>query len=413
MKTALFCVVSVGIACVLTAMIVSQRLIARHAAELATQQAAWQQEKTDLEAAVENAKGTERLVVVPGTPATQATAMPAPIKPTPADIVARLRALKFGPGVSPTRASRQAIHDLEELITAGPAALPAIREFFARNEDVDFSPAQGKGGRGVPDEFILPPSLRFGLLDVVKQIGGVDGEKVLAEVLGGTGRGAEVAWVARALQQLAPNQYRDAALAAARELLARVPVANPPGALDRGERDHLFSVLAMYGDSSYVSTAQAQLIQPDGAIDRSALKYLQQLLGQQTVAIAAQTWNDPRLTDPAKKEPLARVALNFVGADAQANEFYQKAINDLTLPKDDRKNLIEDLNQDGFANKKNLDASDLPLIQNRIALIEALAPSATDPVNLAAFKEAYKDLINMRTRILNPPVPLPTPAPVK
>jgi hypothetical protein len=169
----------------------------------------------------------------------------------------------------------------------------------------------------------------------------------------------------------------------------------------------------MYGDNSYVTTAQAQLVQPDGTIDRSALKYLQQLLGQQTVAIAAQTWNDPRLTDPAQKEPLARLALSFVGADPQANEFYQKAINDLNLPKGDRKNLIEDLNQDGFADKKNLNAGDLPLIENRIALIEQLAPAATDPINLAAFKEAYKDLINMRTRILNPPAPPPAPTPVK
>src|SRR6185436_3272044 len=192
-----------------------------------------------------------------------------------------------GPGLSQSRALRQAVHDLEELIAAGSKALPAIREFFARNEDIDFAPTPTKGGKGaVPDDFILPPSLRFGLLDVVKQIGGADAEKVLAEVLGTTGRGAEVAWVARALQQLAPNQYRDAALAAARELLARTPAINPASPLDRGERDHLFSVLAMYGDNSYVSTAQAQLIQPDGAIDRSALKYLQQLLGQQTVAIA-------------------------------------------------------------------------------------------------------------------------------
>ncbi len=404
MKTALLCIVSVGLACALTAMIVSQRLTARHTAELATQQAAWQQEKADLESALQNAKGAERLVVIPGAPATAAALAPAPAKATPAEIVARLRALKFGPGPSQTRATRQAIHDLEELIAAGPAALPAIREFFARNEDIDFAPAPGKGGRGaVPDEFILPPSLRFGLLDVAKQIGGADAEKVLVEVLGTTGRGAEVAWVARALQQLAPNQYRDAALAAARELLARTPVTNPASPLDRGERDHLFSVLAMYGDNSYVSTAQAQLIQSDGNIDRSALKYLQQLLGQQTVAIAAQAWNDPRLTDSAKKEPLARLALNFVGADALANEFYQKAINDLNLPKDDRKNLIEDLNQDGFVNKKNLDATDLPLIDNRIALIEQLAPAATDPINLAAFKEAYKDLLKMRERIVNPP----------
>jgi hypothetical protein len=42
------------------------------------------------------------------------------------------------------------------------------------------------------------------------------------------------------------------------------------------------------------------------------------------------------------------------------------------------------------------------LLQNRIALVEQLAPDATDPVNLKAFQEAYKDLLKMRERILNP-----------
>jgi len=92
-----------------------------------------------------------------------------------------------------------------------------------------------------------------------------------------------------------------------------------------------------------------------------------------------------------------------VGADTQANEFYQRAINDLALSKDHRRNLIEDLNQDGFPDTRNLTARDLPLIQNRIALIEQLAPSAADPVNAAAFKEAYKDLLNMRDRVTRPP----------
>src|SRR5436190_976314 len=80
---------------------------------------------------------------------------------------------------------------------------------------------------------------------------------------------------------------------------------------------------------------QTPLVQADGGVDRGALKYLQQLLGPQAVPIAVQAYNDPRLTDPAKKEPFARVALNFVGTDAQANDFYNKAINDLSLSKGD------------------------------------------------------------------------------
>lgn len=340
----------------------------------------------------------------------QASAPAPPQRPVPAEIVARLRALKIGPATAQTRALRLAIHNLEELISAGPAALPAIREFLARNEDLDFpSAGPARGGRGaIADDFILPPSLRFGFFDVIKQIGGPEAEKLLADTLEDTGRGAELAWLARTLQGMAPNKYREVALAAARELLARPFLAKPGSPLDLNDRDHLFSVLAMYGDTGYVSAAQSQLVRPDGALDRGALKYLQQSLGAQAVTIAAQAYQNPLLlTNAAAKEPLARLALNFTGADAQANEFYQQAINDPVLTKSHRKNLIEDLNQDGFADSKNLGPEDLPLIQNRIALIEQLAPGATDPVNVAALKEAYKDLLNMRERVLGPKNPAP------
>src|SRR6185503_2754526 len=117
------------------------------------------------------------------------------------------------------------------------------------------------------------------------------------------------------------------------------------------------------------------------------------------VAIAAQAYQDPRVSDSAKKEPLARLALSYVGADQQANEFYQHAINDPVMTPNHRKNLIEDLNEDGL-NFKNLTQQDLPLIMNRIALIEQLAPSAMDAANAAAFKEAYKDLLNMQKKVL-------------
>jgi hypothetical protein len=206
---------------------------------------------------------------------------------------------------------------------------------------------------------------------------------------------------------MAPNQYRDQALAVARGLLASTASFNSTSPLDRNHRDYLFGVLAFFGDTSFASEAQTQLVRADSQIDRGALKYLQQALGVQAVPIVAQAYQNPLLTNSAAKEPLARLALNFVGADVQANEFYQKTINDPLLTKSHRKNLIEDLNQDGFPDTKNLTARDLPLIENRLALIEQLAPTAMDEVNLAAFKEAYKDLFNMRAKISGQNSPAP------
>jgi hypothetical protein len=61
--------------------------------------------------------------------------------------------------------------------------------------------------------------------------------------------------------------------------------------------------------------------------------------------------------------------------------------------------LIEDLNEDGFPDPKNITPDDLPLIMSRIQLVEQLAPAAMDDVNFAAFAEAYKDLVNMLGRV--------------
>lgn len=99
------------------------------------------------------------------------------------------------------------------------------------------------------------------------------------------------------------------------------------------------------------------------------------------------------------QDPFARLALAFVGDNPDADDFWTAAINDPNLPADERRELIEDLNQDGFSDPKNLGVEDLPLIVNRIQLIEELGPYAMDQINADAFQEAYKDLLNMYARL--------------
>jgi hypothetical protein len=106
------------------------------------------------------------------------------------------------------------------------------------------------------------------------------------------------------------------------------------------------------------------------------------------------------LAEVAVPEPLARGALSFVGADPDAEEVWVTAINDPSRPGHARQDLIEDLNEDGFPDPENPTPADLPLIENRLALIEELAPNAMDDINSAAFLEAYKDLVNMRRQAL-------------
>jgi hypothetical protein len=107
--------------------------------------------------------------------------------------------------------------------------------------------------------------------------------------------------------------------------------------------------------------------------------------------------------DTHQAEPIssreARLALGQVGADADAEAIWVLAINDSSRPAKEREDLIEDLNEEGLPDRKNLTIEDLPLIEKRIQLVEELAPSAMDRVNAEAFREAYKDLRKMRDRL--------------
>jgi hypothetical protein len=99
------------------------------------------------------------------------------------------------------------------------------------------------------------------------------------------------------------------------------------------------------------------------------------------------------------RDPAARVALSFVGVDPDAEAYWVSAINDPGLSPQERQDLIEDLNEDGLSDPSEPGVEDLPLIVNRLQLIEELAPYAMDQVNADAFVEAYKDLAIMFMRL--------------
>jgi len=102
---------------------------------------------------------------------------------------------------------------------------------------------------------------------------------------------------------------------------------------------------------------------------------------------------------PAKKprelqDPLAREAMALVGADPEAEAYWLEAIYDSSLPDAEREDLIEDLNEEGLSDHKRPSPEDLPLIMNRIAIIEEIVPHADDFM-LPHLREAYKDLLNL------------------
>lgn len=377
----------------------------RFANSLKEKEAAWQKEKTLLESQLSD---TQAQLANLKKISTRTEFVEVGKKQSPEEIIANLKTLRISS--KDTKNIRFAIQQLENLIALGTNALPEIQAFLATSEDIDYDPSifgswkVSKEGR-VPIDFVFPPSMRFGLFDAVRKIGSAPAEKLLADTLRITGRGVEVAYLARVLQEMAPFQYRELALSAAKDLLNNPLNANPSSSLDKFERNYLFGVLSFYKDGSLAAQAQSQLVQADGKVDRGALNYLKETLGEQAIPVIAQLYQDNRIADAQQKEPLARLALNFAGADAQADALYQAAIKDQNLSADSRRELIEDLNQDGFDNLKNFSAHDVQLIQNRLALIDKSRNVTDQKIIADAFDEAEKDLKNMLAKATQRPTP--------
>jgi hypothetical protein len=97
---------------------------------------------------------------------------------------------------------------------------------------------------------------------------------------------------------------------------------------------------------------------------------------------------------PPVQDPAARAALSWVGADADAEQYWLAAISDPQLSDQEREDLMEDLNEEGLSDPQHPGPEDMPLIRNRLQLIEEIAPFA-DEFMLTHLGEAYKDLSHL------------------
>lgn len=292
------------------------------------------------------------------------------------------------------RSIRPVLVLLEQLSRLGAKALPATRSYLATGEDVTYMAPSGKRLRDVKAlmNALAPLSLRLALFDLVAQAGGKDAEAILAENLDLTRRGIEVAFLAEFLEQMAPGVYRNAVVSAATKLLATG---------DAADREILFAVIKGLGDTSYVATAQREVIQPGGQVDRETMRYLQHALGPQSLALVARAYQDPRLVEPGSKEPLARVALSYVGTNQQALDLFHTAVLDPAILPNQKRNLIEDLNEDGLSSQRSPTKEDLQIIAKRYEITQAYLQQDyvnNDSILKAAFGEADKDLRNMLER---------------
>jgi uncharacterized membrane protein YgcG len=374
------------------------------------------------EAELAKLKAPAPTVTAPATPAepTEKMVMAAPAAPTEesaADILNDLLNVKIGAGTDRNPALRQVVFKLEMLAQRGTAAVPAIRSFLGRNLDVSYSqdtaqnsnqPADanaatnnangnnrgfnrgnnnnnggGFGGRGgarrarnlenLKTDWVVPPSLRLGLIGILKEIGGAESEQALAEMLATTGRGVEVAYLTVMLEELAPGKYREAAVKAAMELLMSPPSLDNPDRLDELAKSYLYGVLEFYKDTSFAVNAQQMLVGADGRLDQDAMDYLSTVLKDQSVSALFAAYQNPGLTNQFDKMNVGREILNYAGKNSQANQLFTETLANPELDSRLKTMMVVQLAGADFGPFNSAMPTDPQMVGGRISLLNAAA----------------------------------------
>ena len=299
------------------------------------------------------------------------------------DIIDELMEIKLTSG-NRSKIQRRINFLFESLSEQGEVAVPHIREFLNRMEDVDFAIPKSPQDESKelehwrtrmvhgPLDFEQPPSLRIGLIDILAEVGGKKAEEALAEVLSTTGRGFEIAYAAKKLQKwIGKDAYRDEALGAAHELLAEpIDVANG-NKFDAASRQYLFMVLEMYGDKTFVQTAQGQLINEEGRIDRSVLSYFEKIGDGSATDAVVQAMQSGQLRESDMRE-MARVAVQGVGKnDVQADSLFQDIMTSDQYSLDVKLETIRSM--DNAEDLTNMDKNEqATVLQSRLALMDTI-----------------------------------------
>ena len=395
MKKLIVILLAAGVSFASTYFVVSNQ----KAAQLKAAQARWDAEKAQLQAAaaVKESPAPAPAVIVSAAPSV-------PAEESPQDILDDLLSIKLGSGSGRNTALRVIVYKLEMLAQRGKASVPAIRSFLSRNVDLEYGEqsnattnqtdfvgstnqnnnnggfAGGPGGRGgrfrriqnLQTDWVVPPSLRLGLVGTLKEIGGAEGEKALAEMLSITARGVEIAYLARVLEEIAPGKYRDAAIAAAKELLMNPPAIDNPNRLDDLSRSYLFGVLEFFHDTSFSVNAQQMLVGTDGRLDMDAMGYLTGVLKDQSVSALYQAYENPNLTNRFDKMSVGREVMNYVGQNSQANALFAETLNNTELDDRMKAMTIVQLAGGGFGPFASQSPTDPQVINNRIQMLTAL-----------------------------------------
>ena len=231
------------------------------------------------------------------------------------------------------QAKRRLNYLFESLALQGDAAVPLIREFLNKMQDIDFEVRledESDKERQERDRrfratlsFSHPPTLRVGLIDILAEIGGTHAEAAVTELLATTARGFEIAYAAKALQGwLGRDAYRDEALGAAHELLLDPVEVAGGNKFDRVSRNYLFMVLDMYDDQTFIQSAQGMFINDDGRIDRTILDYYEDVGKVRALDAMVQAFRSGRVHED-DMDNLAEAASRYTGINPQADQLFR------------------------------------------------------------------------------------------
>lgn len=376
-----------------------------------------------------------------------ASAPSAPAEESPQDILNDLLDVKLGTSGERNSGLRLVVYKMEMLAQRGHPSVPAIRSFLGKNVDVDYSQQDnqnqnnnqpqadpnanndqnnnnnggnnrrgnrgnnnnggGFGGGGnnfrvarrarnlqsLETDWVVPPSLRLGLVSTLKEIGGADAEQALAEMLSSTARGVEVAYLTVILEELAPGKYRDQAIAAAKELLMNPPQLDSPDQLDDLSKSYLYGVLEFYKDTSFAVNAQQMLVGADGRLDQDAMDYLSTVLKDQSVSALYSAYENQSLTNQFDKMALGRDILNFAGQNPQANQLFNDTLANTDLDSRTKAMAVIQLAGGGFGPFSSDAPTDPQVINSRVSLLNSVAAQyADDPALSQAIAMATQAL---------------------
>jgi hypothetical protein len=181
----------------------------------------------------------QEAVQPPARPATAAVrpAQPADLTPLVRQLFPSLTNLDLSQGLTKEQAA-QFQQGFQALAAQGAPAVAGIGEFLHKNLDWVFG--------GETAESAGAASLRAGLLDSLRQIGGPEALALSREVLQNTTDPLEIALLSRNLEEAAPGQYTQEAVDAARQALSTLAQDHVTN-LDAAP---LFQVLQTYGGTA-------------------------------------------------------------------------------------------------------------------------------------------------------------------